>query len=370
MNLPRSVAGQRPLRLLALASALTLAACGGGGGGAPADASSGFTTEITSDTQSAVAADAGSTVSALDPSASLFMMLGTMPPIISAAPEALDVTRKAVVASPAALLRAVADKFLPTAPADIRLAAGDTTTTRAVDCTSGSGTLTETFTAGESEIPSGQATLSLKKCATTVDSMPVVMDGTLRIQLAGSSGAPYLLTYDLLATGYSVRGESFETLIDGDMRLRVEADTDVQTVTVSGKKLTFGQAGTPPSLGTGVEGPKEMRTTTLADYRQQVGVRGDRASIEASALVETEVLGEATTYALSTPKALVFAEDIFRSGRLQVVGAGGTTLHIVANGDGTFKLERDDGGDGTIDDTVSPVDAEDLNLRGPLASPL
>ncbi len=293
-----------------------------------------------------------------------------MPPVISAGPGALDVSPRTVVAGPAALLRAVARKYAPAVPADIRLAAGDTTTTHDVDCTSGSGTITETTTSGDSGTTGGQITLSLKKCATTVDSTPVVMDGTLRIQLAATSGSALHFTYDLLATGYSVRGENFETLIDGDMHLAMKADADLLTLTVSGKKLTFGQAGTPPSLGAGAGGPQALRTTTLTDYRQQVVGRGDQASLESTALVETEVLGQATTYALGTPKALVYAEGIFRSGRLQVVGAGDTTLHIVANGDGTFKLERDDGGDGKIDDTMSPVDAEDLNLRAPLGSPL
>lgn len=160
-----------------------------------------------------------------------------------------------------------------------------------------------------------------------------------------------------------MRGDGFKSLIDGDMRIALGD----RNATVSGKRLTLSQSGTPATLAVAAETVSESRTMTLRDYKQAMVMRDDRVSIESNAVVETDAFGATSTYQLSTPKSVVWSADIFRSGQFKVVGAGDTILYITANGDGTFKLERDDGGDGSIDDSVTPVDAEDLNLQAPFS---
>lgn len=341
--------GARALRLLTLSSALTLAACGGGGGESVSEAPVSTAVEITASNQQSVAADAGTIVTSLNPSAALFSLITLIPPTamsVQALPAPVP------MGNTSALLAAAARKFAPAATAP-RLAQGVTTTLE-VDCTSGSGTIEQTEPVFTETSYVASISVSLDACRTNLSGSDVLMNGTLKISLNSSEGSGY---YDLLATQYTVEGDGFISRIDGDMRITAGPEG----TTTSGTRLTTTTGGTRPEVVITAETQVAPRTVTLRNYRQFTRSTEGAMSTETTASVETNAFGAVATYELSTPEALVFT-DMFIAGQLKVVGRNNVVLLITALGDGTFKLQRDDNGDGSIDATVSPLTASELNL--------
>lgn len=362
MNFTLPAAGQRTLRLLTITSAVLLAACGGGGDGAASDpeAPVALTTAITSKSQMAVAADVGTMVSSLNPMGGITIVGSVIPDSVMVSVDANAAPAKVTMANPSAVLLAAARKLVPAAPAT-RLAAGATTTEN-VACTKGSGTYA-IEEIEDSDSLSASILIDLKACETTIgEGIPVVMNGqlSLKVKLTDSKQS-----YSVVATQYSVTGEGFKTLLDGDMAMGMSLGEASAKMTVSGTKFTIGQTGTPTPVVVSAD-VAESRTVTLSNYVQVMVFSADSITIDSAAHVETDTFGAVATYQYRTTTPLVFVPgDIFKAGRIKVVGASDTILYITANGDGTFKLERDDGGDGTIDDEVSPVEASDINLQYP-----
>jgi hypothetical protein len=352
-------AGARALGLLSLSSAL-LAGCGGGGGGddsVPAPVVSNAV-EITTASQLAVAADAGTIFTSLSPMASLGAMFTLVPPTVADGVQTQTAAVK--TANPAAILGAAARKFAPAA-GGARLALG-VATTYPVACSTGSGTATEVESETGANSYSASINVELHACQTTLGDQLVTMDGTLKVNVSMNENETGL--YEIVATNYVAQGEGFLARIDGNMRISGNAGTTV----TSGTRLSYTTTiPTGEPLATAAQAATTQRTVTLRDYNETIVASGTGTSTTVQAKVETNAFGDVASYELTTPAALVrsgdlFSSQSFTSGQLKVVGRNGAILLISANGDGTFKLERDDNGDGSIQETVTPVTAQDLNL--------
>ena len=361
----------RALRALSLTSALALAACGGGGG-APADEPQSTQLQITKENQQEVATEAGSIVTSMNPLVALLTASQLVQVPMSAGAPTVMATMKSgspadlAKAAPESVLANAVSRLLPAGGTTLKAAAAaDEGETVEVDCISGTGTINRVLPDPEAEVRRERMTLDFAECKLDYDGTRVVVDGKMEVAVTEGGDGPLGLI-KLTATSYSLSAEGFKTLVDGDMRIEL-ALAEGSESTVSGTRFTMTTGGTPPWLSApeaaaAATAKLELRTVTLRDYRETMQMTDGGLRMDASASVETHGFGEPATYELATTRTLVYAEGLFTAGRIQVVGADGTVLRTSALGDGTFKLERDDNGDGSIDDTVSPVTAEELQL--------
>ncbi|MBE7366725.1 hypothetical protein [Ramlibacter pallidus] len=371
------------LRVLALSSALLLAACGGGG----VDTISQSPGEqpppvenpppavkrvvITAENQAEVAAQAGAAASLMGPVAYLFTQIMIPEPRIELAQRSAAPKAAAPVDTPAAALAESVRKFLPPkAPSRLRAAAvpaATETETYNVECTSGTGTVTTTYTE-EDNFYSRKVVANLQNCQTDLRDAAALLNGKLEytwVERTDEAEETNTLTVDILATAYSVKTEQYEFGLDGDMHM----DSNEEGLIVTGKRFSvtgFGEAleGEGPEE---VDAAAKPRTFTLIDYRQAIASNEDTYYYEITnqATVETDQFGETAIYYVATTQPLKYDRETgeYTAGQYKIVGAASTTLIITVANEGLFKLQRDDKGDGTIDDTVEGLTRDDLFLN-------
>lgn len=341
-----------------------LAACGGGGdGGATANVAPAV--QITSANQQAVASDAATSTTG---NIGMFVLGGLTPPVVAASNlSGVVQVRTAAAASPTnptAIAAALVHKFHQASTSGTQLAAG-VTTTSTVQCTSGSGTITQTQPDPGSSTYSYSETIALTNCQTTLDSYgAVTMNGTLTISETGaetSTGSTY--TADFVASNYTVQSDAFNALLNGDMHMVGSSDNTGSTETISGTQLTVSATvQQSQTLASAIVASPTVHTVSLHNYSEHYTY--DNASSVTTesndATVETNTFGTLQSYRVTTPQAVTIASGVYTAGVMKIVGANNTTLVITVTGDDTVKLERDDNGDGTVDETVTGLPASQL----------
>lgn len=368
--------GARALRLLTLSSVLALAACGGGGdpltvgdSGSPGEQPppvvqpSQKRVVITGENQLDLASHAGSAMSGMGPMG--FFIAQFMLPEVPAEPtlQRSAVPTASTPATPtgaAGVLAASLQKFVPATSTRARLVVGVTTTeTHQVECSSGSGTVTTEESEGDAS-STRTVTAVLDHCRTDLRGSEVVINGKLKFTITERDAAegPYAIG-DILAEEYSVKDGEIDVSLDGDMHVEASEGGYV----TSGERFSISGFG----IFEGEEeegGAEAARTVTMLDYRQEVLRSEDGYTVTSEATVETDEFGELAVYELRTEQPLFYsyAQEAYAAGKIRILGANDTVLVLTANGDGTFKLERNDGGDASVDATVDGLTADDLDL--------
>lgn len=365
--------GARALRLLTLSSALVLAACGGGGSDtvpvtqqpdpvvvAPPEQKR---VTITADNQLEVAAQAGASMSGIGPVAIFFgQILIPQPPVMnlqgSATPRVAG-----PVGSPAAALAESLRKFVPPkAPSNLLSAAAPSESeTYNVECSSGTGTVTWTYTETENSYIR-KASANLQNCQTQLQESTALIDGKLDFTMAETYDPQTdtgTQTADILAVKYTVKVEGFEVGMDGDLHMAFDDGSYIS----SGAR--FSLTGLAAVMGEEEEAPAQAQTVTMIDFHQEIKHVETGYEITSRAVIETNQFGELAIYEVATTQTLKydFESGNVLSGQYKIVGAGNTTLTITADGEGTFKLERDEKGDGSVEATVTGLSDEDLGLN-------
>ncbi len=382
MHFPTQAGGARALRMLTLSSVLVLAACGGGGGDSaeapgeqppPVVVPEQKRVAITGDNQLQVAGHAGITLTAMGPLAGFIANVMIPPPPgaptlqRSATPSVNTAPAGARLSRPADLLAKSIRFFGSGNSASAALAVGVTTTetdTYAVECSSGSGTVTRTEAREEGTENYTRTTKAvMQNCVAAFDGpeSAVVIDGEIQISEKGTyADGGYSFVGDIAAKKYSLKEDEIHVELDGDMHVESGEETYVS----SGSRFSITGIDQIFLPGGEEEATPVARTYTMIDYR--IATTTDEAgyTVTIKGTVETAEFGETAVFEVSTLEALRHANEAgaIVSGKYRIVGAEGTTLTITADGEGTFKLERDDKGDGSVEATVEGLTRDDLKL--------